>query len=585
MVRWVVRLGGLLVLAVGLLGGLVLPSSSGDAAPEETSITDYRATFDLAADGDLEVVETLSVDFPYYGKHGIFRFFDLWDDNAPGARRIPHDLTVTLDGNPESMEVLTQGRGRYRVARIGSPDLTVAPGVHVYEISYRIDGVLLPGSSAESSRFYWNLVPGGWRQSIERAELVVHLPAAAESVRCGVGVGDADPCERNGDLSGDGTRTLRITTGPLAPRTPVTLRTDLAVPPVASGDSLPWPRRLDGVLGGNRLVALLVLGAAVGAGTVGYLLSRGTREPQPPFPLLYEPPAGIGPAQAQYVLTEKVGREAFVASIMQAAEKGAVDLTRSAGGWSIVDKAGAAGWAGLDRVTSGMAGLLTGPHSSFTANGSDVQAGERLKRELGQFETNTKAWARAEGMLAPAGLGSLGGLAVLASAALSVYLLFADPWHVSAVALVPGLFAVGGVELLVPGAGTRRTARGRDLWSRVGGFRRVLATPSAIERFDFSGRQELYTAYLPWAVALGCAAEWAQKYRTEMGAEPPVPAYFGGGYYGGAGTAVDQMLGDFSSTLSSAISSYEATQSSSSSGGGGGFSGGGGGGGGGGGSW
>jgi len=51
------------------------------------------------------------------------------------------------------------------------------------------------------------------------------------------------------------------------------------------------------------------------------------------------------------------------------------------------------------------------------------------------------------------------------------------------------------------------------------------------------------------------------------------------------GNYVNQMVDSFDSTVSSAISSYEATQSSSSSGGGGGFSGGGGGGGGGGGSW
>ena len=155
----------------------------------------------------------------------------------------------------------------------------------------------------------------------------------------------------------------------------------------------------------------------------------------------------------------------------------------------------------------------------------------------------------------------------------------------TAVALIPGAFAVCGSSLLAPGSGTRRTRAGRDLWSRVGGFHRVLSTPSSQERFEFSGRQELYTAYIPWAVALGCADEWAAKYRTEMGAEPPVPAYFAGAYAGSIGGGfADSMVNDFSSTVDGAISSYQATQSSSSSGGGG-FSGGGGGGGGGGGSW
>jgi uncharacterized membrane protein len=111
----------------------------------------------------------------------------------------------------------------------------------------------------------------------------------------------------------------------------------------------------------------------------------------------------------------------------------------------------------------------------------------------------------------------------------------------------------------------------------------MLSTPSSKERFDFSGRQDLYTAYIPWAVAFGCADEWAKKYRTEVGAEPPVPTYLGA--YAGmrTGDYVNSMVNDFSSTVSSSISAYQATQSHSS--GGGGFSGGGGGGGGGGGSW
>ena len=155
----------------------------------------------------------------------------------------------------------------------------------------------------------------------------------------------------------------------------------------------------------------------------------------------------------------------------------------------------------------------------------------------------------------------------------------------SITALIPGLFALAALPLLLPTSRTKRTAAGRDLWSRLGGFRRVLSTPSSKERFDFAGRQELYTAYIPWAVAFGCADEWAKKYRTEMGTEPPVPAYFAG-YYAGdhTGNYVNQMVGDFSSTVASSISAYQATQSHSS-GGGGGFSGGGGGGGGGGGSW
>jgi uncharacterized membrane protein len=168
---------------------------------------------------------------------------------------------------------------------------------------------------------------------------------------------------------------------------------------------------------------------------------------------------------------------------------------------------------------------------------------------------------------------------------LTIWLGAFNPFHLSVLALIPGFFAVFGLGVGMAGAGTKRTPAGRDVWSRVGGFKRILSTPSSVDRFDFSGRKELYTAYLPWAVAFDCADEWAKKYRIETGEEPPVPTYFTGYTGSHTGNYVSQMVNSFDSAVSSAISSYNATQSSSSSGGGGGFSGGGGGGGGGGGSW
>ena len=47
------------------------------------------ADFNVADNGDLDVTETITVDFPGFGKHGIFRFWDIVDDNAPHARRTP----------------------------------------------------------------------------------------------------------------------------------------------------------------------------------------------------------------------------------------------------------------------------------------------------------------------------------------------------------------------------------------------------------------------------------------------------------------------------------------------------------------
>ena len=78
----------------------------------------------------------------------------------------------------------------------------------------------------------------------------------------------------------------------------------------------------------------------------------------------------------------------------------------------------------------------------------------------------------------------------------------------------------------------------------------MLSTPSSKDRFDFSGRKELYTAYIPWAVAFGCADEWAEKYRIEVGEEPPGAGATSPGLRRRAPAAmVGSMVGDFDSTV------------------------------------
>ncbi|WP_370249137.1 DUF2207 domain-containing protein [Nocardioides sp.] len=560
--------------------GEAASSAAGDGPVDPTTITDYDATFDVQRDGDLAVTERLAVEFPTYTpRHGIFRFWDLADVADPHVLRSIDDVEVTLDGGPVPVELSTTEQGRFTVAKIGDPDVFVSPGVHTYVLTYEVPGAVTPDAGGDSSTFYWDLVPAGWQQDITRTRLTVNLPAPAQDVQCGIGLGAVlEPC----DVAGAGTTTLTVTTGRLANHTPVTLRTrlDLAVP---APETLPWTTRWNAVLGRSVPLLVGVVGAALVALLLGVLAARRARERAPGFPLLYTPPAGLGPAQAAYLLTESTQRRHYLASLMHAAERGAVRLDRDASGWRITDARGPEGWAGLDPVTADVAHLLAGPGTTFVLDRDSVSVGERMKTEIAASHARTKAWARVSGNLAdiPGGraLALLTLVAGLGAAALAI----SNPFDMTALALVPGGFLLGGLGLLATGASTRRTdPQGRALWSQIGGFHRVLSTPSAKERFDFSGREELFTAYLPWAVAFDCADAWVAKFETETGRSAPMPGYFGAG--GSVGSAVRDATADFSSSLDSAISAYDATQSKSS-GGRGGFSGGGGGGGGGGGSW
>jgi hypothetical protein len=582
------RVVGVVLWLALLLGVMLWPAISYDwstaaATYEETTIRTYVADFTVDDDGDLHATETLTVDFPGYGKHGIFRFFDEADQSATNARREPYDISVTRDGSPEPFALLNENNGRITNVRIGSADVTIPPGEHTYVIDYTIDGVLEKGTTGQPTQFYWNLIPGGWLQEIEKANLTVHLPVPASGVQCARGAGQAGGCT----AEGDGTETVTVDVEALSPNTPVTVKIGLDMPTPDTGTSVPWAARFDPVLGRSVTNLLLVLALAVLAGAFGAWQASKVREKTPPYPLQYGPPDGIGPAQGAYIMTERTEKKDFVASIMEAAAKGSLDLDRSGDSWTVTDTQGPQGWAGLDPVTQRVARLTGGPGLAFTASPGSVSSGEKLKTELAGFESATRSWATSEGYMQRAGLGCLGGLFVIGGGILALLIAGGNLFDMGIVALIPGMLAAGAAPVLASGANTRRTAKGRELWSKVGGFYRVLSTPSSQNRFDFSGRQDLYTAYIPWAVAFDCADEWAAKYRTETGQEPPVPSYFPG--YTGAhtGNYTDQMVNSFSSTVDGAISAYQATQSSSSSGGGGGggFSGGGGGGGGGGGSW
>ncbi|MGZ6734011.1 MAG: DUF2207 domain-containing protein [Nocardioides sp.] len=586
-------LGILLIAAVlcapALFWGM---GGEGDGGYEPTRITSYHAAFDVGVDGELTAVEQIDLQVSTGDRHGIFRFFDRNDDNAPHARRDPAAISVTRDGQPEPYEKQSRGLGRHTVLKIGSADRILSIGTHHYTISYTIPGVLLPGDrdpyweqSAGGSLFYWNVVPGGWQQQMDDVDVDVTLPSAAVlptaqgRTGCLVGWGDAaTPCQ----VDGDGTQRLALHLDHLDARTPVTIQAGMGIDTPAEGNHLPWTARLDPVFGTSPALLVLVVVVGIGAAIGGGALGANARERRPAYPILYTPPAGLGPAQAVYVMDERIPREAFVGSLLHAAERGAIRMEQNDKAWTLTRLTDG---RDLDPVTLDLIDRFVGaaPHSTTTITRKNVTDGQFLQGVIDSFEREVKDWGIRSGNLSRTGVGPSGGILVIAGLVLAGVCLFLRPLGMSMLGIIPGAFAICGISMARTGAGTKRTTPGRRLWSEVGGFKRILATPSSEQRFDFSGRQELYTAYIPWAVAMGCAKEWAKKYRAETGSEPPVPFFFAG--YAGAhtGTFADAMVHDFNSTVSSAISSYTATQHSSS--GGGGFSGGGGGGGGGGGSW
>src|ERR1700687_1630552 len=537
--RWVGRALAwsipLALIAFGVFWPLVFTGESGGAPPNDpVSFTNYRAAYVVDRNGQLDAVETITAEFPG-GRHGIFRYWDTANPNQPHVRQVPTDISVLMDDKSIPMELSWENDKRFRVAKIGDPARYIDPGTHIFQIRYTVPGALDPGGigpdrrfasspgnpdAGTPSAFFWNVVSPGWEVSIYRADISVTLPGEVSGAECSVGYGVGQACD---DLTVSGNR-VRLTPSTLQPRTPGTVGAgvDVPIPPRAT---LPWSYRFDPIFGQSVSVVLWVVGLTVAAALGALLWWRSTVEPSPGFPLQYARPEGIGPVQSEYIRTEAVPRNALTATLFYLAERRLISLTQVRDKkWTIRGIAEPGAWADVDPVSvaAGSALGVTKPGKEFDANAT-VTAGRKLSKAKTDIAEAVQKWAINEKLLVKkrSELWVRGASATGVVVAICGFLRWGFPATMWGLAFA--VFFLLALPTWKSGIGTRRTPAGRELWSRAGGFHRLISTDSAESRFDFAARQDLYAAYLPFAVAGGVAALWAKEDEVATGTPAPQP--------------------------------------------------------------
>ena len=510
--------------AAGLLWPLlpaVVPPDAQSAGPDPVSVTSYDATYDVAADGRLVATESLTTAFPF-GRHGIFRYWDVSDRNDASVRYQPDISSITLDGAPVQYETTWDGGRRYFVAKIGDPDRFVTPGTHVYRITYAIDGTISPVDAGKvayastagkddgaASAFVWNVVAQGWLMDMGAVHVTVHLPTAARSVQCSVLLGTGAPCRITG--AGTSTVTLSATDVPALSGMSTRITSDAPAP---ARTHLPWPVTFDQILGTSVPAVVVVAVLCVLLFALGVAWARRSREPVPGLPVMYAPPAGLGPVQTVYVDTEGAGGHALVASLLYLAERDVVALEqRSDDTWLVTGKGTPEQWAQLDPVSRSVGESLgvTSPGLWFLAD-KGKGAGQQLSHATTALQKAVGGWAVTAGV-SRSDSGEKCAKAFWYLTLVLAAIGFTTLLGPSMYGLPLAAFAIGGVGLSAAGVGMRRTPEGRRLWSEAGGFERLLSTSSAEDRFDFAARKDLFIAFIPYAVAFGVA--------DRVGAEVP----------------------------------------------------------------
>ena len=342
--------------------------------------------------------------------------------------------------------------------------------------------------TAPPSVFFWNVIAPSWNNYIRRADITVTLPEEVGTAQCSVGYGVGRACD---DLTVSG-RTVTLSTASLQPRTPVTIRAgvDLPTPPQTT---LPWPYTWDRVLGQSLTGVLWVAGLTVLFGLGGLLWYRTTLERSPGFPLQYAPPPGLGPVQTEYIRTEVVPRNGLTATLFYLAERELVTLQQvDDNQWTVRGVGKPGRWADVDPASRAVGSRLKviNPGSEFEAK-KTVKSGEKLNKAKTDMTKAVETWAVDGGLMVKRNkelwVRAANGVAFI----LMICAFFRWGFPTTMWALPFAAFFILSAGSWNAGVGTRRTAAGRELWSRAGGFHRMLTTDSAEARFDFGARKDL----------------------------------------------------------------------------------------------
>jgi uncharacterized membrane protein YgcG len=545
------------------------------------------------------------VDFGSLQKHGIYReipvkYAKVLPAGVPvraGTVKVGLDLLSVTDGQGRKLGTKVSRGSDVRI-RIGDPDVTVS-GVQTYVIRYRLDRGL--GFFDDHDELYWQVTGTNWPVPILRASATVALQVDRASKASGTG--ETAWCYAGWAESNSNDRCTATVTGPghyaftagrLDPGEGLTMvaafpKGVIAAPTAADTlreqASFWWP------------VLLPLLGFV---GMFSRWRSKG-REPDPGSIVPnWHPPEGLPPGAAGALADQRADMDDIVATLLDLAVRGYItisevpsNLTASLGESSFIAKAlrslglSKTDW-GLTRTDKPLPGDLV-PYEMAVLDGvfDDGSTTRRMSDLHNEFYTHISEIK--DGMYeflvqerlfpkSPASVRNgylvLGSLLTVAGIPIGAV--------TTNVVLGVGIALTGIIILLFSGIMPAKTAEGARRWREVMGLEEYIrrAEKSELEMSQGPERTtELFSALLPYAVALDVSDIWVNQFARVLASQPPT-------WY--VGTPGHFNVGTFSSGLSSFQTAATRTMGSapgSSSGSGGGGSVGGGGGGGGGGSW
>lgn len=558
----------LLMCGLFVAGLLALLASAGTARAEGARLAQEKAwdfeRFDtditVQKDGSLKVRETQVANFT-----GSFTFLtrDLYTGRARfnegrsyGAVRYKDIRVYTLDGKPYSRFKVEKLKGGRRV-RISFSAMNEQKG---WVIEYRMTGAVIYAEKYD--RVYFNTVSIDRTVGIKNSRSTVTLPPGTDMSKVRATSYPSTDYPPESETSGVDGRTLWWETTGIAPRT--TLTVDVAFPKGLVQIPLTY-RAWFGVM---VLVLVLLAVIAVTGGMIVHWARKG-RDTKPEVTVVrYEPPPGMKPAEVGMLIDEMPLTGDITATIVDLAVRGKLVITQQEGGMLKRKK------FGFEKQNVDMSDL--DPFEVEVIDGlfadGTVVTQDDLKNKfyvhVKDINRELKEQVLAKGFWQgdPARIKGRYSRIAVVFLLLIAPVIFAHSWIDLGYlwALVPGLAVCGLVIYIVGRFMPRRSAEGAEMYDYVLGFKEYLSTAEREEMALMT--PENFQANLPYAMRLGVADRWAEKFK-DIYTEPPD---WYRGYYPGTFSTVylASSLSDMNTSVGSTLTS------SPSSGGGGGFGGG-----------
>jgi uncharacterized membrane protein len=552
----------------------------------------------VTRDGHMRIVESRTYRF-----NGSFSWatYELPLTGTSGIR----DIRVADDHG--TYQLSTSGApGTFSVSRDGRQveirwNFRAQDEARTFTFRYHLDDVVVVHDDV--AELYWKFVGTGWDVPSRAVLVNVHLPGALPSAEIRVWGhgplhGHAVPVAGGARLEIRNLPASTMVEGRIVfPRTALpdarVLRPGTALPRILAEEQR-WAVAANLRRSVQRAVlygafALPILALAIWV----WLYVRHGREPSPALAADYyrELPGTYAPAELGVLWRfGAVAPADFVATILDLARRGFVEIDRASGRWgrdayTLVRTGKAGGLQPFEReALQVLFGHADGPGQAVKVEGrgglpADVK--RRIGREFSSWKSRVQAGARSHGFFDEASARISGwsigiGILLLVLAWFGGFTSGLAAWGLGIVPAV-SLVVCGGILLAGSGALRRRSQRGADDLSKWQAFRRFLLHFSEMPRAELPSLA-IWEHYLVYAVPLGVADQVIRQLgslysQEELARAPSLRVWSSGSSSRGGGLA---SLATFTTAFAAATSS-----ATSGSGGGGGFSGGGGGGGGG----